>query len=454
MRGELEALATSDIDRMDDSQSTTGFDAPIAIFAFNRPALTRRVHDAVSRLRPRSLFLIADGPRRGRPDEQAICEEVRRILTNVDWHCTVNTHFSPYNMGCGRRMSSGLDWLFQQTDSAIILEDDCLPSPQFFYFCRAMLEQYRHDARVGTIAGTNIAASHASFPASYLFSRYPQAWGWATWRRSWDLYDYDMLKLDRFRETGLLAAALGNRAAEKFWLKQFEAVRSGALDTWDCQLCLTSLCQSWLNVIPSVNLVSNIGFGPDATHTTAPSDKAELPVQTLPWPIEHPEFFVSHADFDRLLERHGFRINPETHTDIDAAVDSKWPEKVEIGCRPSKNLIEFGLHAAELYQGVPLRWTSTLAEWIIPLRSPVHPTQMSIGCFGIAPEAGTDVRIVVNGREATRFRVGAADYEESFRLPDLTQAQVLRIQLFSSGRVPEGDSRELGVAIKSLGLHR
>ena len=437
-------------------QSGSGFNVPVAIFAFNRPDLTKRVHDVISQLRPRSLFLIADGPRSHQTGDQDLCNRVRRILLNIDWDCTFETDFSSYNMGCGRRMSSGLDWLFDQVESAIILEDDCLPSPEFFYFCREMLDYFRNDTRVGTIAGTNIAATYESFAPSYLLSRYPQAWGWATWRRSWQHYDFDLLQLDRVKESGFLAAALGSSKLEKFWLERLDEVRAGTVDTWDYQLCLTSFSQSWSNVVPSVNLVSNIGFGPDATHTTAPSEMADLPVRPLSWPIKHPEFFVDDSRFDRLLERHGFGVDADSPSRLELAlrgVDERWPDMVEIGCVSAQTVIDFGLHAPETYHDAPLRWASSVAEWIIPLQPPALPTRMSIECFGIAPPSGTDVRLIINGREMTRFRLVGVDHTENIALPDLSEFDILRILLLSTGKTYEGDPRDLGVAIKSMRLH-
>jgi hypothetical protein len=286
------------------------FEVPVALFVFNRPEVTRQIFDVVARMRPCRLFLIADGPRTDRPGEAEACAEVRRIVTALDWPCEVATNFSPSNMGCGRRMSSGIDWVFKNVDDAVLIEDDCLPSPQFFDFCRAMLERYRHDMRIGTVAGTNCMTRHAHFPGSYFFSRCPHVWGWAAWRRSWALYDYGMAKLAAAREARLLEAVMGHHDLARFWYDIFDNVQSGRVDTWDYQLFFTSFCNSWLNIIPAANLVSNIGHGPDATHCREPSEFANLPLGELALPLQHPDFMVRCQKHDEFDERHFLGFAP------------------------------------------------------------------------------------------------------------------------------------------------
>ncbi len=286
------------------------FEVPVALFVFNRPKVTQLIFEAVSRIRPRRLFLIADGPRADRPGEAEACAEVRRIVTAVDWPCEVATDFSPSNVGCGRRMSSGIDWVFNNVDDAIFIEDDCLASPQFFDFCRAMLDHYRYDTRIGTIAGTNCMIRHADFPGSYFFSRCPHIWGWASWRRSWALYDYGMSTLAAAREARLLENVMGTERLAACWYNIFGRVESGELDTWDFQLFFTSFCNSWLHIIPATNLVSNIGYGPDATHCREPTEFADLPLGNLLLPLRHPDFVVRCLKHDEFDEQRFLNFGP------------------------------------------------------------------------------------------------------------------------------------------------
>jgi hypothetical protein len=283
-------------------------DVPVAIFAFNRPTLTRRVFDAIAERRPKQLFLVADGPRPDRPQESAACAEVRKILTDVTWPCEVATNFSDRNLGCGRRMSSGITWLFEHVDAAILLEDDCVPAPMFFDFCVAMLSRFANDSRIGMISGTNYTWRRFQPPASYYFSRYTHIWGWATWRRSWAQYDFGLHSLPLAREGQQLEEVFGDPELADFWYAIFEAVRSGSIDTWDYQLVYASLINSWLNIIPAVNLVTNIGFGPDATHTKSPSGFDNEPPGDLRFPLRHPDFAIRSRTADEITERDEYRV--------------------------------------------------------------------------------------------------------------------------------------------------
>ena len=158
---------------------------PVALLIFNRPDTTERVFNAVAKARPSKLLVVADGPRDSRPGEAARCEQTRAIIKRVDWDCEVITNFADRNMGCKLRVSSGIDWIFEQVEEAIILEDDCLPDPSFFRFCDEMLERYRDNERVGMVSGGNLQFGRHRGTGSYYFSKYTHIWGWASWRRAW-----------------------------------------------------------------------------------------------------------------------------------------------------------------------------------------------------------------------------------------------------------------------------
>ena len=288
---------------------TEGTDVPVVLLAFNRPSLTRRVFDAIASARPSHLFVVCDGPRKDHPGDDVRCEEVRQIASLVDWPCHVSMNVSPRNLGCGLRVSSGLDWVFRSVDRAIILEDDCLPGADFFEFCKEMLAFYENDSRIGTIAGTNLAAGIERFPGSYLFTKYFACWGWATWRRSWATYDWRMADLRAAIGSGILRAALGRDDASNYFAAAFNRAISGEVDSWAYPMLFHSLTNNWLHVIPTRNLVSNIGFGSDSTHTSDhDSPFANLPIEVLSTPIRHNRFVGSCPKFDATLERHHFGL--------------------------------------------------------------------------------------------------------------------------------------------------
>ncbi len=178
---------------------------PTTVFLiFNRPAETFRVFDAIREARPEKLLIVADGPRPTRPGEAALCNETREVLDRVDWSCQVLSNFAETNMGCGRRVASGLDWAFEQVEEAIILEDDCLPDSSFFPYCGELLERYRADERIMMISGNNFQNGASRTADSYYFSQLPHCWGWATWRRAWRHYDFVMQDWRGGRNRGLV----------------------------------------------------------------------------------------------------------------------------------------------------------------------------------------------------------------------------------------------------------
>jgi hypothetical protein len=277
--------------------------AAVALIVFNRPRTTQRVFAEVARARPRKLFLIADGPRRGREAEPHECAAVRRIVTRVDWPCDVETDFAETNLGCGRRISSGLDWLFSRTEEAIILEDDCLPEPSFFRFADELLERYRHDNRVRHIGGSNFQFGRSRGGASYYFSRYPHVWGWASWRRAWQDYDAQMQRWPALRAAGWLDRQVAQPAERAYWLRMFDRVQSGQLDTWDYQWTLSCWAGEGLSVIPNFNLISNIGFGASATHTGGADLYANLPTSPVSFPLRHPASVARDVEADAFTAR-------------------------------------------------------------------------------------------------------------------------------------------------------
>jgi hypothetical protein len=276
-------------------------DTPIALFLFNRPEQTRRVFAQIASAKPCRLLLIADGPRD--PDEQAIVEQARAVTANIDWPCEVSRDFSAVHLGCKRRMSSGIDWVFSQCEQAILLEDDCLPDPTFFPYCQELLDRYESDERVMTIAGANFQFGARPTPHSYYFSAIHHIWGWATWRRAWKHYDVQMQQWPAVAQTDFPVGLLPTYAAAHH-RRMMAQTFSGKLDTWDVQWTLSCWLRGGLCVLPSVNLISNIGYGATATHTRKTDLCAALPTEPMEFPLRHPPYVdrCTSAD-DAFLRR-------------------------------------------------------------------------------------------------------------------------------------------------------
>ncbi|MEO0683510.1 MAG: glycosyltransferase family 2 protein [Cyanobacteria bacterium J06649_11] len=272
---------------------------PVAFIIFNRPDLTRQVFKAIRQAQPEKLLVIADGPRQ--QSDVELCRQARTITESVDWDCEVKRNYSKKNLGCRERVSSGLDWVFSQVKEAIILEDDCLPSHSFFPYCKELLEKYRDDTRIMHIGGNNCLCANLASSDSYYFSGLTQIWGWATWRRAWQFYDVKMIQwpsvkalypsiFERFDLPGAI------EARTRIW----ENTYRGDIDSWDHQWLFTVCSQNGLCILPKENLISNIGFGKDATHTIShDSSRENLPREEISFPLKHPELVLRDRDADR-----------------------------------------------------------------------------------------------------------------------------------------------------------
>lgn len=279
----------------------------MALLIFNRPETTRAVFEAIRQARPRHLLVVADGPRKEQSGEAERCRETRSVIDGVDWECRVDTNYADQNLGCRRRVNSGIDWIFQQVEEAIILEDDCLPDQSFFRFCQELLERYRDEPRVSQIAGANFQFGRGTSPHSYYFSRYQHIWGWASWRRAWQLHDPLMSAWPDFRDQGGLRRAFSGKSESAYWSDVLEKVYQGEIDTWDCQWSFTCWNSGLLSIIPSVNLISNLGFGPGATHTPVPNRYAAMKTEALRFPLRHPTVLEPDAAADAYTGKTMFR---------------------------------------------------------------------------------------------------------------------------------------------------
>jgi hypothetical protein len=288
--------------------------SPVLFLVFNRPETTQRVFEAIRAARPPRLYVAADGPRESRADEAQRCARVREIAVAVDWPCEVKTLFREQNLGCKRAVSSAIDWFFAQEAEGIILEDDCLPHPTFFPYCDELLERYRQVPSVMMISGDNFISSVWEPQEGYYFSRYTHIWGWASWRRAWKHYDVLLSDWGRGSASHPILRTLFPKSASsrKHWARIFNAVAAGAIDTWDYQWNYACWKQGGLVCIPRRNLISNIGFGAGATHTTSPESKmANLPFEALTFPLQHPSAIEPSSDADRWTSKHVFEIKSD-----------------------------------------------------------------------------------------------------------------------------------------------
>ena len=282
---------------------------PIALIIFNRPEHTKQVFEQIRQARPQHLFVIADGPRADHPEDRETCAAARAVTDNVDWSCNVRRNYSETNLGCGRRPATGITWVFDQVEEAIILEDDCVPHPTFFSYCQELLERYRDDRRIMAISGDNFQFGRSRTQCSYYFSIFPHCTGWASWRRAWQHFDYEMELLPDVIARGYLRGILPNDTAVFAWTEKFADVyRTKDPHIWDYQWTFACWAQGGLAVLPNVNLIRNIGYGPGATHTfDGTCNTANLPVEPMKFPLIHPEQIMANYEADLFTLKNNFR---------------------------------------------------------------------------------------------------------------------------------------------------
>lgn len=245
----------------------TTFPTPILFLIFNRPDTTEKVFEIIRKIKPAKLFVSADGPRASKPGEKEKCDQTRKIIERVDWDCEVHRNFSNDNLGCKKGVVKGITWFFENVEEGIIIEDDCILEDSFFTFASELLEHYRKDERIMHIGAANFQDGIKRSDASYYFSKFCHVWGWATWRRAWKYYDMQIKNFPDFEASGKIKEILPDKKMQEHWLKLFRTVYENRLDTWDFQWVYTVWQRKGMSIIPNVNLVSNIGFGEEATHT-------------------------------------------------------------------------------------------------------------------------------------------------------------------------------------------
>jgi len=274
--------------------------SPVLFLIFNRPETTQQVFSAIRKAKPPRLYVAADGPRSDYPNEDEKCEHSRKIATNVDWDCE--------NLGCRLAVSQAIYWFFEQEPEGIILEDDCLPSQSFFWFCQEMLEYFRNDKAVGVICGFYSNELEYKPSASFFFSRYLRVWGWAGWRRSNEGYDSNInlliekqntWKKDIFSRTDIFL--------KRYWQDMFEEVGSGKIDTWDIQLQYLLWQKKQQVIVSSKNLVQNIGWAQGA-HPLTKDHNHELATSEINFPLTTPDMTERDTRADQVIEKISYQI--------------------------------------------------------------------------------------------------------------------------------------------------
>lgn len=276
---------------------------------FNRLDTTKKVFEQIRKAKPPRLYISADGAREFKLDEAQKIEEVRAyILENIDWECQVKTLFRDKNLGCREAIIEAITWFFSYEKQGIILEDDCLPVQSFFWFCEEMLDYYGNDKRIWHISGDNFQNGIKYGDGSYYYSRYTHIWGWATWADRWQKYDPNLSTLSQFKQQNIISMVFDNKNEQRFWLDVFDKIYQKKFMTcWDYQWSYCAFANNGLCILPNVNMISNIGFGENATHThDLESEMANIESKEIDFPIVHPTFKVANKIADGITGAKSF----------------------------------------------------------------------------------------------------------------------------------------------------
>jgi hypothetical protein len=289
---------------------------PVVIVVFNRPEKTKLLLEALRLVAPTKLYVICDGPRKNHELDKTNVTLVRKIVDDeLTWDCEVTKIYSEINLRGPKRVPSGLDIVFEKEEQAIILEDDCIPTTQFFQFIDELLNRYKDDSRIGTVCGFNPEFDFWGNPieikrnASYLFSRIPATWGWATWRRVWKNFDRNMTDFPELVQNKQFNTISNISSVRSFFVQKYTLFYQGKQDHWDYRLMYSLFLQNQLSIIPNVSLVSNIGADGTGQNMGKKDYLSLKKGETLTMPLIHPSVFMPNYKYEQRITRHFFTNN-------------------------------------------------------------------------------------------------------------------------------------------------
>jgi hypothetical protein len=279
----------------------------VLFLVFNRLDTTKQVFEAIRQAQPPRLYIAADGARRIREGEKEKVEAVRNyILNNIDWECEVKTLFREENLGCKIAVSSAITWFFSNEEMGIILEDDCLPTQSFFWFCEELLERYKNSEEIYLVSGDGRATSKIDINHDYSFVKYSLIWGWASWKRAWKQYDVTISDWDK-QKNNMIKNLSQNKDTRRHWQHALQNVHDGKIDTWDYQFAYLLFKNHGVCIVPKINFISNVGFGDDATHTVDSNCKnANIPNFNIFFPLNHPDEIILNNQLNKYYDEHEF----------------------------------------------------------------------------------------------------------------------------------------------------
>lgn len=281
------------------------FNVAILFLIYKNPAITQLTFNQIKKIKPNKLYISADGPVSENDNRE--CELTRMIVEEIDWPCTIEKRFLKFNLGLKNAVSSGISWFFSKEEEGIILEYDCFPNMDFFYFCEEMLNRYRNDFHIFSISGANLQGGIWRGDGDYYYSHFFGCWGWATWKRSWihwtpSLENFEMFRLKKYIRNILL----DNNVSKSYMRTLSEVYCNKNKTTWSFYFEYIQICRGLFTIVPNRNLISNIGFGANATHAkNSKHPLANIPTASLQ-SYRAPLFKIADLEADTLQNKKAF----------------------------------------------------------------------------------------------------------------------------------------------------
>lgn len=275
----------------------------VLFIIYNRLETTQKVFESLAKAKPSKLYIASDGPNSNKFEDEKKVKSVRKfVYESINWSCDVKTLFQESNIGCALNVKTSIDWFFDNEEYGIIIEDDVFPSHSFYWYCEELLKKYENDYRIGMISGNN----HINFNninESYLFSKHKGIWGWATWKRAWDNMDFDMSWLVSPYKNDIIKNMGHGYRSYVHWKNAINHIKNQIVDTWGWKWYFSLAAYNQLCIFPKYNLVANMGFGDNATHTHSSVKKEYIQVQDIELPLKHPKYVLPNQEHDHLFEK-------------------------------------------------------------------------------------------------------------------------------------------------------
>lgn len=288
------------------------FKIPIVLICFNRPSVTRKVFNKIKKQKPSKLFIIIDGPRAKNLNDMRNVKRVKRIVSDINWKCKVYKNFSKNNIGLKKRIVSGLNWVFKKVDKAIILEDDCYPTDNFFTFCESMLSFYQNNKKVLVITGNNFQKEPVN-NKSYYFSKYSHIWGWATWRSTWNLFNDEEKNIQKFLRSKKFKKINKIIDEQNYWKSMHYQIKQGSLKSWAFYFLINIWKKNGLTVTPNKNLITNLGINKiSSSNKNDPNLKIHLSKTDIMFPLIHPKIVKVNEIADNRVFYSVYKKNIQT----------------------------------------------------------------------------------------------------------------------------------------------